>query len=113
MPATLTTASAQRASHNRRSRLRRGVPGSATAEGTRSSGDCEDMSEESEVTAGLVSSKYQSPQSAAIIALKFNKPVLQTIASLCSGPKNLHLLHIKSKDLRFYLKTPAFAVRDL
>lgn len=113
MPATLTAASAQRAIHTRRSQLRRAGPGSTTAEGTRSSGDCEDKSCGSEVTAGLVSSKYQFPHSDAIRALKNNKIVVQTIASLCFGLKNLHLVHIENNSLHCYLRTLAFAVGDL
>ncbi|CAD6567586.1 MAG: hypothetical protein ASARMPREDX12_000542 [Alectoria sarmentosa] len=53
MPTSPTAASA-RVIHARRTRLRRGAPGSATAEGTRSSGDSEGKSEESEVAEGLV-----------------------------------------------------------
>lgn len=70
MAASTTAASAQRAIHARRARSRRGVPGSATAEGTRSSGDSEGKSEESEVTAGLVSSECCLLHPIAVTAFK-------------------------------------------
>ena len=112
MPATLTVASTQRSIHTRRSRLQRGAHGSATAEGTRSSGDSEDRSE---ATTGLVSSKDLLPHSDVSVALKdktTNKSVIQIIASLRFVPRNLLLVPKKSKNLH-YLKALAFAVRDL
>lgn len=57
MPTSSTSASPHRATHTRRTRLRRGIPGSVAAEGTRSSGDSEGKPEEGEATAGLVNSE--------------------------------------------------------
>ena len=69
MPTSPTAASA-RVIHARRTRLRRGAPGSATAEGTRSSGDSEGKSEESEVAEGLVISECGLLHSDAMTAFK-------------------------------------------
>lgn len=115
MPATLTAASAQRAIHTRRTQLRRGALKSVTAEGTRSSGDSEDRSEESEVTAGSVSSEYRPSLSDATIAftdMATDKCIIQITVSLCFAPKNLHLVYKKSKNLQF-LSALFFALRDL
>lgn len=57
MPTPPTTTTAQRTMQARRTRMRRRAPGSAVAEGNRSSGDSEGKPEESEVTAGLVNSE--------------------------------------------------------
>lgn len=65
-----TAAGVQRAIHARRTRMRRGAPESATADETESSGDSECKSEESKVTAGLVSSECRLLHSGAIIAFR-------------------------------------------
>lgn len=57
MPACQTAGGTQRTVHARRTRLRRGGPGSAIAEGSRSSGDSKGISEESEAMAGLMNSE--------------------------------------------------------
>lgn len=70
MPTFSAAASTQRSIHARRAQLRRGAPGSATTEGTRSSGDSESRSEDSEVKAGLVSSECRLLHSVAIAGFK-------------------------------------------
>lgn len=115
MPASQTAAGAQRTIQARRTRTRRGGPGSAIAEGSRSSGDSKGTSEESEPTNGSASSECQSSYLGADKEFEdraSDSSYPQITVSLSSVPRNLHLVYWKSANLQ-YLWILAFVARDL